>query len=205
MDTIASYNEKLRKFYTDLEANNRPFALAVQTSVQQIGNRIFVDGKKTDGSAIGSYNSTNEIYIDPNTAPTQQGFSKPPKGKTGKSVFKSTGKPHKTQFFESYKDYRSTTGRESAFINLRNSGDLQSDFRKAKEGEPANPTKINQNHYTIQLDRKDALTGVSNAKKLQGNEDRFGEISTPSQKENADFIKINKLELLNALEKAGLT
>lgn len=182
----------------DLEQKNAPFLIAVQTSVQQIGNRIFVEGKKSDGSPIGSYNSTDPIYLNPNKVPTQRGFSKPPKGKEGQSVFKN-GNTHKTQFFPSYKDYRTATGREDSFINLVNGGDLQSDFRKAKSGEPAEPVKVNQNHYRIQLDRD------INIKKLEGAESRFGEISDPSQKEVSDFIKINRLELINSFNRAGLS
>ena len=59
--TVDQYNTNLNKFLIDIEKNNRPLAIAAQSSVQQIGNRIFEEGEKTDGSEIGKY-STDPIY-----------------------------------------------------------------------------------------------------------------------------------------------
>jgi hypothetical protein len=62
--TVKEYNANLNRFLASIEKLNVPLGKAVQSSVQQIGNRIFDEGKKSDGSDIGQY-STEPIYVNP--------------------------------------------------------------------------------------------------------------------------------------------
>ena len=192
--TVEEYNKNLQAFMKDLERSNPGFGRAVQSSVQEIGNRIFVEGKNSKGELIGEYNTTDPLYINPKTKSPK---SFPPKGMEGETKFKN-GNSHKTGYFDSYSDFRKQIGRESKNVNLVLSGDLQSDFRKAKVNSPAKATKINENYYTIQLDR------ALNEKKMEGNEKRFGEITTPQAKEVMLFNEIANKEFINSLSKAGL-
>jgi len=210
--TVAEYNANLDKFIAAMQNTNRPFAVAVQSSVQQIGNRIFEDGKKTDGSVIGQYNSTTPLYINPKNSPK----SFKPEGKPIKVGTVKKGKrngqdielrntvrlveknvvEHKTRWFASYKDFRNQIGRRIDFVNLTLSGDFKSDFRKGKA--IAQATKIDANKYTIQLDRP------LSEKKEEGFTEKYGVIFDPSQKEITEFERNVNLELNNELEKYGL-
>lgn len=89
-----------------------------------VKNRIHEEGLAANGTQIGQYNATNPLYVNPLKAP--RAF--PVKGKTGKVRFKSTGAPHKTRFFESYKAFRQQVGRPVDKVNLSLSGQLNSQF-----------------------------------------------------------------------------
>ncbi len=192
--TVEEYNAKLSDFIVELKQKNIPFDRAVQSSVQQVGNRIFVEGKKTNGEPIGQYNTTDPLYVNPDKDSPK---TFPKKGKEGNTKFKD-GKDHKTGYFDSYADFRAEIGRPIDTINLVLSGDLQSDFRKAEAGQPAEATKISPTKYVVQLDRE------INEKKFEGAEDRFGEISNMSVKELEDYQIIGEKELINAMAKKGL-
>ena len=190
--TVDQYNTNLNKFLIDIEKNNRPLAIAAQSSVQQIGNRIFEEGKKTDGSEIGKY-STDPIYKNPKFTPNQNGLI-PPTGKTGKDTFKSTGKKHKTKYIEGgTKEYKKLMGQKNDKVYLKDTNALQSDFRKGNTA-----TKINSNLYQIQLDNQ------SNFEKIDGLNERYGIITDPSTKEVETFERNANLEFQNALEKYEL-
>lgn len=88
--------------------------------------RIHQDGKAVDNTLIGQYNSTKPFYINPNKAPRKAGLM-PPKGKTGETKFKD-GKPHKTTYVNSYKDFRNRIGRKTDKVNLNLTGKLQSEL-----------------------------------------------------------------------------
>ena len=191
--TVEEYNAKLNDFIVELKQKNLPFDRAVQDNVQQIGNRIFVDGKKTNGEPIGSYNTTDPLYVNPKISP--KSFAK--KGKNGNTKFKN-GKDHKTGYFDSYSDFRQEIGRPINTINLVLSGDLQSDFRKAAENQPAQATKISPSKYVVQLDRD------INEKKFEGAEERFGEIAAQTVQEKENFQIVGQKELINAMDKYGL-
>jgi hypothetical protein len=85
--------------------------------------RIFVDGQNSQNTGIGSYNTTDPLYVNPANAPKKF----PTKGKTGKSRFKN-GKPHKTGYFKSYSSFRQAQGRQTAVVDLRLSGMLFRDY-----------------------------------------------------------------------------
>lgn len=90
----------------------------------EVKTRIHEEGKAADGSDIGQYNTTNPLYVNPKNSP--RGFA--PIGKLGATKFKSTGKPHKTKYFDSYKDFRVEIGRPVDKVNLSLSGQLNNQF-----------------------------------------------------------------------------
>lgn len=95
-----------------------------EAATTQLGTeiqRVFVNGKASDGSAIGSY-STKPIYVNPDRSPKKF----PVKGKTGRTTFESTGQPHKTRYFDDgYKGFRDKIGRPTNTVNLSLYGQLQ--------------------------------------------------------------------------------
>jgi hypothetical protein len=117
---IAKQHNKIAKLKT-----GDVIGIAAQDTHVKMVERIFEKGKDGTG-AKRDYNNTNSLYVNPNTESPKR-F--PPKGKTGKTKFKN-GEPHKTGYFDSYKDFRSKIGRETGFVNLNLFGNLQNDFGK---------------------------------------------------------------------------
>lgn len=188
--TIDQFNIKLTNFANQIIDANLPLQKAVIDIAPRIADRIFNQGKKTDESQIGQYDTTMEMYINPDSAPRAgavkakgiQGL-KPTTGKTGKHIFASTGKPHKTTYVKNYKDFRNRIGRRIDTVNLNLSNDLESDFKTR------NPVKISSNEYVMQLKRP------LNVKKVEGNEERFGRTFAVSQKEKKHFIDTLNFEI----------
>lgn len=157
--TIEEYNRKLREFVQDLDKNNRPFARAVQSSVQLEAKRIFTDGKNSDDGQIGKY-------------------------KEG-----------------SYKKKRKKEGRQTDYIDLKFHGDLFADFTNSDPNaniSQARATRVNAHSYVVKLDRP------INQTKMEAAEERFGEISDPTKKEEKNLEKVALQELINDLTKKGL-
>jgi hypothetical protein len=133
---------------------NRAVMSAAITINADMSERIFVNGKNSNGSQIGSYNTEGPLYVNPANAPKKF----PPKGKEGKTKF-SNGKSHKTGYFESYAEYRKKVGRPVDKVNLNLFGILESDFSKG-------PT-VSGNSVVITVNS-------SNAEKIVSQEKRFG-------------------------------
>ncbi len=111
----------------NLDAMNAEIATSLQASNLR---RIHNDGLNVNLTRIGRY-SKNELYVNPKNSPKK--FV--PIGKTGKKVFKSTGKEHKTKYFKNgYGEFRSSIGRESSFVNLQLTGGLKAAYKIKKEG-----------------------------------------------------------------------
>jgi len=185
-----TYQEKIVQLRRQLEAlkSSQVLQIAAQDTHVKMNERIFVNGGSADGGKIGDYNSNDELYVNPNKSP--KGF--PTKGKPNskgiaKSKFKD-GRPHKTGYFKSYKDYRETIGRDTSNVNLVLSGDLQSDFGKAL-------IKLSPLKYGATL--RD-----NNIKKKEGNEERFGEIFKLTESERENFIEVMKFETSRILKSA---
>ena len=204
--TISDYTKRLRAFSNDLIKNNRPFKIAVYTTTALIGERIFVKGQNSSGGKIGSYDTKTPLYVNPKKAPRAGALKakgieglNPPTGKTGKSIFESTGLPHKTTYLKNYKEFRNRIGRRIDTVDLVLSGDLQSDWRNQKSLDaPALPIKINANEYHITLKRD------INAKKMDGMNKKYGKISKPTKKEVEKFNFVALNTLLDSMKKAGL-
>lgn len=181
--TVEQFNRKLTAFANRIIDENVPLQKAVIDIAPKIADRIFNEGKKSDDSAIGQYDTTTPFYVNPDYAPRSgavkakgiQGL-KPTTGKTGKHIFESTGLPHKTTYVNNYKDFRNRIGRRIDTVNLNLSNDLESDFKTR------NPVKINSNEYVMSLKRP------LNVRKVEGNEKRFGRTFALTQKEKQHFI-----------------
>jgi len=186
---------KLTNFANKIIDANLPLEKAVLDIAPRIADRIFNQGKKTDESQIGQYDTTMEMYINPDASPRAgavkakgiQGL-KPTTGKTGKHIFESTGLPHKTTWVANYKDFRNRIGRRIDTVNLNLSNDLESDFKTR------NPVKVSNHEYVMQLKRP------LNVKKVEGNEKRFGRTFAVTKSEQKHFIETINFEIAELLK-----
>lgn len=112
--------------------------------------RVFDRGENADGGKIGKY-STKGAYFDESKFIRENTFK--PIGKTGK-------KTKRSMFLaKGYSQFRAIQSREDAFVNLKFGGSMEGAFRVYKFG-------------------KEVLFANGSAyenKKVQGNEDRFGD------------------------------
>lgn len=143
--------------------------------------RIFVDGKDSNGGAIGDY-STQPFYINPK-ATTLLGVKKSglkPVGKNGQKRFKN-GNLHKTVYLTGgYKELRTKTGRQSAKVDLNLSGSLLASIQTGRRGQFVVLGYTSQKKFLI----------------MQGNELRFNkQIDRLSQKELDVFRAAARLEV----------
>lgn len=198
--TPEEYNKKLSAFVKDIETKNIPLQRAVQSTFQLEAKRIFTDGIKSSGAKIGNYDTKNELYVNPDHFPGDTSGLRPPKGKNDDTHFKD-GSAHKTTYVKNYKELRKKVGRQNAFVDLKLSGDLFSDFTNTNPNaatSQAKATKVNPNQYVVKLKRE------INQKKLEGMEDKYGEISNLTTTERTNLERVAILELINDLTKRGL-
>jgi uncharacterized protein YjbJ (UPF0337 family) len=155
--------------------------LAASTIHVQMSNRIFDDGKNSNDDKIGSYNTTNELYVNPNKSPKKF----PTKGKNGQTKF-ANGKPHVTGYFSSYQKYKGSQGRETSFVDLTLWGDLRNNFKGG---------------LTESGGKWIVTVRDNNAKKIEGNESKYGEIFTATEQEKENFKKLINNEIIKILKK----
>jgi len=135
--------------------------------------RIFDKGENCNNSEHGKY-STSPIYV--NTT-----FKSPkklqPKGKSGKTNFKTSSRKRKTTYFQGgYKQFKGAIGRGTK-VNFRLTNDLQTDYISA--------LKRRRDKWVNILKR------VVNEKKYEGLTDRFGNCSFDfSQKERKEYRRL---------------
>ncbi len=98
--------------------------IAAQDTHVKMVERIFEEGKTSEGNTLG-YNNSDPLYVNPKNSP--KNF--PNKGKNGDVKF-SNGDAHKTGYFESYAKFRQAIGKTTSFMNLNLFGVLQNDFAK---------------------------------------------------------------------------
>lgn len=188
------YAQRLAAKYEELLRTNIPFKEAVYNDIARKSIRIFEEGKKSDGGLIGQY-STTPMYANPNYQPRSgairiagggklQGLT-PTIGKTGKSVFASTGLPHKTTYLEGgYKELRNRTGRRIDKVNIRFTNDLFLDWANVGTvSSPPKPTKVSSSEYLIKLKR------AHNVYKVEGLEEKYGTIFTSTAQEKKLFLE----------------
>jgi hypothetical protein len=147
-----------------------PIGIAVGDVVADMQDRIFDKGLNSDGGKIGTYDNNNEIRVYPEDLARKIA----PRGKN-KRKEKKNGKPYKMVWFNDYQTLRSEQGRESAFINLRFTADLQNDFIKSKT--------YSNGKWLLGTQRK------LNTEKMNGNEARFGKIFDLTLQERELFNK----------------
>lgn len=178
--TIPEYiklnEERLKKL-----AEGKPMGIAVATTHAAQVKRIYTKGKDSQDSKIGSYNSSDPLYVNPKKSP--KGFQVA--GKTGETAF-SDGSPHKTRWFPSYKAFRQQIGRETAFVNLRLSGQEQLDFS-------------NSLIAVTPLKWTSGFKSDINADKSTGHERKYGKIFNLTKGEEELFTKTLQFETIKLL------
>jgi len=196
--TIREFQISLENKVKNIKTFSIPLKLAAYSATAQMGERIFDDGLKTDGGSIGQY-STKPIYVNPETLTVKKSIGVK-EGKTGEKIFKSgkkKGEPHKTKYLAGgYKELRDKVGRQSAFVDLRFSGEMRMDFANSgSESAPATPRQINELEYQIRLDKQ------IDQDKRSGMEEKYGTIFTLSEPEKELFYKTIQFEFNNQLSK----
>lgn len=175
-DLIKKIDDQLKK----IEDAKFLFTCVSEVHARQV-KRIFTDGLNGNGVKIGSYNSTDPLYVDPDKSPKKF----PTKGKTGSDTFKS-GIKHKTGYFDSYKAFRQAISRETSFVNLRLNENLKFDF--------TNSLTLNGNVYQSGVKKKE------NVGKVDGATDKYGvETWQISPSEISIYKQCVKLKLLDTL------
>jgi len=167
--TAQDFLEKLQRTKLRIATDDTPLKLGSYSVIALQSIRIFTDGRDSNGNAIGKY-STDPIYINPKGnktfIPRNKGGLSPPTGKTGKTIFESTGKPHKTSYFEGWKGFREAQGLPTGNVDLNYSGELFSDFCNPQNNVPTT-RKVSNTEYVTALKRPLSIL------KLAGNEERF--------------------------------
>lgn len=219
--TIKEFADLLQRKAKNLKTFSEPVRIGALTATAEMGKRIFDEGKKTDGSQIGKYD-TKPIYVSMSAVPKPKGApTGKPSGK--KKVKKITG------FFTvedpvtgEEKTVREVIGRETI---------AEAGKSKFKNGKPhkskyfAEGYKGYRKNIGRQVDKIDlSLSGelrldFSNGKpsapqpekineleyaiiinkknnqdKVGGANDRFGTVFSPSGKEREDFIRVVQFE-----------
>lgn len=179
---IKKMNEKIAR----IEKENKPLELAVKSIMSLQSKRIFLDGKNSEQSIIGTY-SNKELYVNP-TKPNKWSF--PTKGKTGKDTF-DNGNKHKTGYFKNYLGFKTTVGRNKRFktVDLFLTGSLHRKWANKETVGQAEAIKINQHNYMTTLDDE-------NQKKVE----RYGNVFGLSSKERSEFLRIINFELGKAMK-----
>lgn len=180
-DLIAKYKDLSKELAQKAKLSETVTIVAVKAVEVFYKQRIFKDGKDSNGAQIGDY-SVIPFYINPQS-PNLLGVKKgglKPIGKTGQTKFKN-GNPHKTAYLANgYKELRQKTGRQSAKVDLNLSGSLSASIRTGRRG-------------------AFVVLGYTNAQKalvMQGNEKRFKKnISALSQKEQQTYRAAARAEL----------
>lgn len=187
-----------RRKIEELRTRNKPFELAVLTSVAEVTKRAFSKAQNNLGQSF-KYNSTDPIYVSDLNSPVN--LSK--KGKTGQDTFQSgskKGQKHVTTYFESYLAFRKAVGagedakgvaKENVNWQLKN--ELRGDYGNSPKTTPPEKlkpaVKIDVNHYVTQLSKPE------NIKKYGGLVKRYGDFLKLSQAEEQEFYRINESEL----------
>ncbi len=163
--------------------------IGARDSMSQSVVRIFERGQKSNGSSIGKY-STKPDYFSPKNTPKDTNH----KGKTGDTI--------KTGFYKGgYAELRRQQGRESNFVNLRFTNELQSDYANSGVGKTSNklaspkPIKAGDNKFLITLNKE------VNIDKRDGLEGKYGNIFDLTNSEKQLFLDSQEFNLDKELAK----
>ena len=173
------------KFFDNMiEATQKAAAIAGTTARALVVGRVFGNGQAADGSSIGTY-STKPVHVGASSFLTKGGAAKVLGSNakrrklygaakaSGEAQFIPKSRPGPggkgAIFFpEGYKGIRKADGRQTQFVDLRYTGQMQNDFHSI-------PTRTGFNM---------GFLTSNNGAKMRGNEKRFGkEIATLSQAE----------------------
>jgi len=125
--TLEEHNNQLREMATRTgeRLTERVVLVAATKMLATLQNRIFRDGKASDGSSIGVY-STRPYYASKSQFVKKSAFK--PLGATGKKKFRS-GAPHKSMYLKrGYDEFRDIQGRSTNEVNLQMRGDLKNSY-----------------------------------------------------------------------------
>ncbi len=163
--------------------------IAARDSQSQSVVRIFENGLKSNGGTIGKYD-TKPAYFSPKATPRDTNH----KGKTGKRI--------KTGYYAGgYAELRAQQGRESGFVNVRFTNELQSDYANSDVDRTSNrvavpkPIKAGDNTFLITLNKP------VNIQKRNGLEGKYGTIFNLTAKEEQTFLDSQDFNLDKALDK----
>lgn len=155
-------------------------------------DRIFLEGKDSDGSAIGNY-STKPIYVPVAGTSQVRSSSLKPRGKWAKKgqrnqgTFKN-GKERKSMYLPGgYSEYRKVVGRQNKTVDLNLTGSLLKDIR------------IDPSEGVSKL----VFTTDKKAEIAAGNEKRFGKtIFAPTSEEVDKLVEIWQVDVTQAFFKS---
>ncbi len=163
--------------------------IAARDSQSQSVVRIFQNGLTSTGGPIGKY-SKKPAYFSPTNTPRDTNH----KGKAGKRI--------KTGFYPGgYAELRAQQGRESSFVNVRFTNELQSDYSNSDVSRTSNkiatpkPIKAGDNTFLITLNKE------VNIEKRKGLEGKYGRIFDLTSGEEQTFLDSQDFNLDKALEK----
>lgn len=166
--TPKQYIATLKKRAEKLAKLNQPLQIAAQTTHALRVNRIFHEGKDSNGGNIGNYSTSPEVWIE-------NDYHRRGGNNGGK-----TGRAKKTSYYKSYADFKKSQGFGSNIV-LRQTNRLQSDFANRQispnsDGLPNGSKPIKRGKKYIER-----ITS-ENADKIEGRESIFNftkdEIST---------------------------
>jgi len=178
--------------------NIQPNLAAFSTVLANVSNRIFEQGRATSGQQIGSY-STKPVYVGASSFLTKGGANRvlgsKQKRKRLYEAAEAADKPGfipksspgpggkgAIYFTEGYKGIRQADGRQTAYVDLNYEGKM------AKA-------------YVVEVRGNSVLLGFTNdldAKKMRGNEKRFGKEIIPL---SADEIQLGVQTYANELRR----
>lgn len=170
--------EYIQQQIKKIPALEKAFYIAVSTAHADQVARVFERGEMPDGGKIGSYDTRKPLYVNPATAPKK--FT--PKGKNGESAFQN-GKKHKTGYFPSYAAFRRAQGRQTSHVDLKLSGQLQSDY-------------ANSLSQTASRTWVAGTKNKANTRKVEGMQDKYGDIFKLGKKEREKLIDVATKERL---------
>ena len=184
LDSLIDRLTLLSEVFRDPETERRMSQAAAIAVIADYKQRIFFEGLDSNNTPIGTY-STNPFYQNPNSLVGVPANFKP-EGKTGKTVFKSTGQAHKTKYLgNGYSELRQLTGRQNTKVDLNFSGSLNFSVKVEPRGNTFAVT------YTDDL----------SAEIMEGQELRFGKtIHEPTEQEREAGTQAARLELEAILE-----
>jgi hypothetical protein len=120
-DQIKDLEELVQRLTDDKLIQDRVTTVAALETFAQYKDRIFADGKATNGSRIGDYD-TKPYYVGKSQLKGLPKSKFKPKGKDGKSKFKS-GKSKKTTYVkQGYFQFRKLAGRQNKTVDLNLTG-----------------------------------------------------------------------------------
>lgn len=170
--------QRLRAVLASAYTTTRLQLVATKALEAEHKDRVFVQGRATNGSRIGTY-STRPIYASPQRLAGLPTARIRPQGKSGARRFKS-GHPRRSRYFAGgYRELRRTVGRQSQYVDLNLTGTTlsqlvvgRSNGRRVSYGFSAmRPLHILEGHEAkyrkviITPSRRERITAVNAARK----------------------------------------